>query len=243
MTYGSHMDGRASFLGTLTAGTRTALEQLGTRRNYVAKEVLIEEGDLSRDLVLLLKGTVKVTRSLDSVGVSLVDIRITGDVVGEIAAMDSGPRSATVTACSDVTAILIAWNDLLPFLQGNCETSMALNQVLVQRLRRSNRLRLEFGTHTVLVRLARVLVELADSYGQPCRAEDEVRIDVGLTQQEFADLTGSREDTVHKALARLRKAKLITTGGRQTHIIRMSTLRCTARSGCLPTDGTCHCPA
>ncbi|MGW4379417.1 Crp/Fnr family transcriptional regulator [Kitasatospora sp. NPDC004531] len=221
------MNGRVLFLDTLTTRPRTALERLGTRHNYTVGEVLIEEGDSSRDLVLLHKGMVKVTGRLGRRPASLMDIKIAGDVVGEIAAMDPGLRSATVTACGNVTATLIPWDELLPFLQTNPEAAMALNRVLGQRLRWSNHRRLEFGTYTVPVRLARVLVELAISYGKPSR--DAIRIDVDLTQPELAALIGSRTNTVHKALTQLRQADLISTGERRTHIRNLAGLRRAAR--------------
>ncbi|MEV7121611.1 Crp/Fnr family transcriptional regulator [Kitasatospora griseola] len=227
MTYGSHMDGRALFLETLAEGTRTALERLGTRRHFAVGETLIREGDKSRDLVLLHAGLVKVTKRLGRRTASLMDIKIAGDVVGEIAAVDSGPRSATVTACRTVTATLIPWNNLLPFLQASPETAMALNQVLGQSLRSSILRRLEFSTYTAPVRLARVLVELANSYGKPGR--NATRIDVNLTQTEYADLIGCRTRTAHQALRGFRRADLISTEGQQTCIHDMPGLQRAAR--------------
>ncbi|MFJ5927785.1 Crp/Fnr family transcriptional regulator [Kitasatospora sp. NPDC092948] len=227
MIYGSHMNGRALFLDTLTEGTRTALERLGTRKHFAAGEMLIKEGDKSRDLILLHSGLVKVTNYLGRRTASLMDIKIAGDVVGEIAAVDSGPRSATVTACRMVTTTLIPWHNLLPFLHASPEASMALHQVLGRSLRSSNLRRLEFGTYTAPVRLARVLVELANSYGKPCRKA--TRIDVNLTQTEYADLVGCRTRTAHQALRGFRRAKLISTEGQQTYVHDMPGLQRAAR--------------
>jgi CRP-like cAMP-binding protein len=150
--------------------------------------------------------------------------------VGEVAAMGVGPRSATVTSCGDVSATVVPRNELEPFFLAHPEALLALNRMLCGRLRRADRLRLELGAYPVRVRLARVLVELAESYGQPRRTLrgldwNRVRIDVNLSQSEFAALTASTTHTVHKALAQLRNDEIITTGCSQTSIENMARLR------------------
>ncbi|WP_063991992.1 MULTISPECIES: Crp/Fnr family transcriptional regulator [unclassified Streptomyces] len=228
MTHGSNTEERVPFLHTLSPSAREAFDRLGSRRRYVVGDVLINEGDHARELVVLHEGVVKVTARLDGERVSLMDIRLAGDVVGEVAVMDHGPRSATVTACGDVLATVVPGHALQPFLGAHPEVALALGQVLCGRLRRSDRLRLELGGYPVLVRLARVLVELAESYGEP-GWKQSVRIDVNLSQAEFAALTGSTTHTVHKALAQLREDGLITTGHRRTFVRDMARLRTAAR--------------
>ncbi|WP_455353371.1 Crp/Fnr family transcriptional regulator [Streptomyces sp. SYSU K217416] len=230
MMHGSNPRGRTAFLDTLSPEARAAFTRLGTRRRYAMGDVLIQEGDHAQELVILHEGLVKVTARLDRDRVSLMDIRIAGDVVGEMAAMGAGPRSATVTSCGDVSATVVPRNELEPFLLSHPEASLAVNRMLCGRLRRADRLRLELGGYPVPVRLARVLVELAESYGEPkwtFRGPDwnKMRIDVNLSQSEFAALTASTTHTVHKALAQLRKDEIITTGCRQTSIRDMARLR------------------
>ncbi|MGA5358394.1 Crp/Fnr family transcriptional regulator [Streptomyces purpurascens] len=223
MMHGSNLNGRAAFLDTLSPETRAAFTRLGTRRRYAVGDVLIHEGDHAQELLVLHEGLVKVTARLDRARVSLMDIRIAGDVVGEVAAMGVGPRSATVTACGDVVATVVPRHELEAFLLAHPETLLALNRMLCGRLRRADRLRLEMGGYPVPVRLARVLVELAESYGRTdwnC-----VRIDVHLSQSELAALTASTTHTVHKALAQLRNDEIITTGLRQTFVRDMARLR------------------
>ncbi|MFJ5881738.1 Crp/Fnr family transcriptional regulator [Kitasatospora cineracea] len=223
MDDGSNMDGRSSYLRFLPVEARGALERIGRVRKFTSGEVLIEEGDERREMWLLVEGRAKVTRRLNGRTASLVDLKVAGDVLGEIAAMDCGPRTATVTACCAGEARVVPRPDLQLFLREHPEALTALHQVLGERLRRSDRRRLEFGTYPVLVRLARVLVELAASYGAPAR--NAIRIEVSLSQSEFASLTGSRTNTVHKALAELRRRELISTGERQTHIHDLPGLR------------------
>lgn len=234
MTHASNTGERVPFLHMLSAEAHASFARLGTLRRYARGDVLIHEGDPARELVVIREGLVKVTARLDGGRVRLMDIKITGDVLGELGVLDRGLRSATVTACGDVAATVVPEADLRVFLAGNPEVAMALFQVLCGRLRWSDRRRLEFGGYPVKVRLARVLVELAVSYGQPEESyrqtrRKSVRINVGLSQSELAALTGSEENTVHKMLAQLRNEGLISTGERLTHVRDLARLRKEAR--------------
>jgi len=217
-----------SFLGGLSEPVRTKLLEIGTRCRYLPEEILIREGDCSNHVVLLRSGFVKITARLDNGHEALLAIRVGGDIVGEMAAMDDGaPRSATVTACGEIAASIVRESDLRFFLESHPEAARAVNRIVVQRLRWSNQRRVEFGGYSVKVRLARVLAELAASHGHP--VPRGLVIGVDLTQPELAALTGSAEVTIHKALAELRRDGLITTGYRRTTVLDVNRLREAAR--------------
>jgi CRP/FNR family cyclic AMP-dependent transcriptional regulator len=65
-------------------------------------EVLAREGRIGREFFLILSGSVEVTqrgRRVNTLG--------PGDFFGELAAMDPGPRNATVTALTDLDVLII----------------------------------------------------------------------------------------------------------------------------------------
>ncbi|WP_050501976.1 Crp/Fnr family transcriptional regulator [Streptomyces monomycini] len=223
MMHASGADDHTPFLHTLPTAVRTAFQQLGNRRCYAPRDILISEGDPAHDLVLLREGLVKVTTRLHGEGEGLVDIRRAGDVVGEMAAMDSKPRSATVIAYNDVVATVIPPHDLRPFLAATPEASQALKALLCGRLRRAERKLLIILGFPVKVRLARVLVELTDLYG--CRTRSQYRIDVNLTQAEYAALTGCKVRAIQEAFTELRREDLIDPGYRRTNILNLEKLR------------------
>ncbi|WP_235489942.1 Crp/Fnr family transcriptional regulator [Streptomyces roseoverticillatus] len=223
MMHGWNTDDRTPLPGTLSNEARAAFARLGSRRCYAVGDVLISEGAYVQDLIVLHRGIVKVTARLDGENESLVDIRIAGDVVGEMAALGPGPRSATVTACGDVDATVVPGHELKPFLAANPEVWSALDTVLCSRLHRAVRRRLEFRECSVVVRLARVLVELAALYGR--KGWKALIINVNLSQSEIAALTGCSTETVRKALAHLRDEGHITTGSRKTEVLDLGSLQ------------------
>jgi len=85
--------------------TRAQLEEvarLAERIQVGEGEVLAREGRVGREFFLILSGTVAVTqkgRRVNMLG--------PGDFFGELAAMDPGPRNATVSALSGLDVLII----------------------------------------------------------------------------------------------------------------------------------------
>jgi CRP/FNR family transcriptional regulator, cyclic AMP receptor protein len=85
--------------------TRAQLEdvaRLAERIQVGEGEVLTREGRIGREFFLILSGTVGVTqkgRRVNTLG--------PGEFFGELAALNPGPRNATVTALSDVDVLII----------------------------------------------------------------------------------------------------------------------------------------
>lgn len=93
-----------------SACTEEQLEEiarLAERLRVQKGEVILREGRLGRELYIILKGTVVVTRSGTT-----VNEWGPGDYFGELAAFDAAPRSATVTATSDLDVLIVGPREL-----------------------------------------------------------------------------------------------------------------------------------
>jgi len=96
-------------------------------------EVLFDEGDPGDSMYVVVSGRVRVTRE----GATLADLG-TGECVGEMAALDWEPRSATVAATEPTTLVRLERNDLMDLLADYPELVRALADVLVARLRNAS---------------------------------------------------------------------------------------------------------
>jgi CRP/FNR family transcriptional regulator, cyclic AMP receptor protein len=213
----------SSLVGGLSDGCRRELLALGTELRFGRGRRILEEGDDSTFVVLLRAGFVKVTGRLDDGRETLLAIRTRGDVVGELAALDEHPRSGTVTASSPVEVTVITRGDFLGYLSRRPQANLALNRMLAYRLRQANRRRLDFAGCTAPVRVARVLLELIETYGHR-RARGWV-CDVPISQHDLADLSGTSVETAQITLRRLRAAKALSTGYRTLAIHDMPALQ------------------
>ena len=83
------------------------------------------------------------------------------------------------------------------------DVAIHLAGVVAERLCWANRRRLDFTAYPVKIRLARVLAELAVTYGRR-EAFRGLEIDVELTEPEAATLVGASEISVQRAFRELR---------------------------------------
>ncbi|MFI1993941.1 Crp/Fnr family transcriptional regulator [Actinoplanes sp. NPDC020271] len=186
--------------------SRRALLRLGVERTAAASRVLLREGVQESHVILLDDALAKVTVAMADGRQALIDVRVSGDVIGE-------PRSATVTACRTSRIRIIQRSELRAFLRGHPDAAMELAGIVANRLRTANRRRVDFAAHPVKVRLARILWEIATAYGY--RDHNGIAVDIHLTQDELATMCGAAEITLQKALRDLRTAGIIATGYRR----------------------------
>jgi CRP/FNR family cyclic AMP-dependent transcriptional regulator len=219
-----------SFLDSLEPDEVAWLEHHGVRRRFPQGTTLFHEGQVSDRVMLLAVGRVKIASSAGDGRESVLAFRGPGEVLGELSAIDGGPRSASVITVDPVEALVLPAADFRRFLERTPRATLWLLQRVIARLREADRKRAEFGASDTIGRVAARLVELAERYGT---ADGHgVRIDLPITQEELASWVGSSREGVNKALHTLRELHWVETERRSITVIDMDALR--RRGGYLP---------
>jgi len=119
------------------------------RRHFKAGERILEEGTEGRSLFLIESGHARVMVTLKierRVRPGICDLH-TGDLFGELNLFEQNPRSASVTAVSDVELLEIDGEHLSEYLNQRPEIGYpilkSLFQLMVTRLNKANR-RIEY---------------------------------------------------------------------------------------------------
>jgi pyruvate,water dikinase len=99
-------------------------------RRFAKGETVIMEGTGGAAFFLIDSGQATVSRK----GVEVATLG-PGDYFGEIALIDGGPRSATVTAATDVVCYGLTFWEFRPLVEGNGTIGWKLLQALARRLR------------------------------------------------------------------------------------------------------------
>src|SRR5438270_3631071 len=95
-----------TFMARLTDKARKDLLMLKRPQRFLPETVLLTQGESSQQVYLLRSATlgtsacVKVSARLANGTEALLGIRVSGDVVGELAGLRGSSRNATVTTCS-----------------------------------------------------------------------------------------------------------------------------------------------
>jgi CRP-like cAMP-binding protein len=199
-----------AFFACLDPGGQAAVVAAGRVRRYPARSILFFAGDDAHDVLIVRRGDIKVSVTVDGREVVL-DVLTDGDILGELSAIDGGPRSATAVAVNECEVITIPMASFDALLIEVPSIGIALMRLVSGRLRDASRRQVEYGALDAVGRTCRRLVEMMDRYGQP-DGDGCVLIANPLSQQEIAAWAGlSREATV-KALHALRVLGWVTVG-------------------------------
>jgi flavin reductase (DIM6/NTAB) family NADH-FMN oxidoreductase RutF len=104
----------------------------GVERVYEDGEAIMRVGEPGEAMVLVVEGTATIERGGRKVPVA------PGELVGEIAVLDGGPRTATVVAEGRVRVLEIGRDELMRTLEADPKAATALIAVLASRFRESH---------------------------------------------------------------------------------------------------------
>ena len=217
----------APLFSALDAEAATALRASMVESRVPRGDVIFAEGEPGDRMYVILDGKVKLGQTSVDGRESLLAVLGPGEVFGELSLFDPGPRTATATAVTDVVVIGLGHDNLRPWLAGRPEVAESLLQALAQRLRRTNETLADLVFSDVPGRVAKLLLELADKFGQP--GPEGVQVHHDLTQEELAQLVGASRETVNKALADFTQRGWIVVDQREVILLDMERLARRAR--------------
>jgi CRP-like cAMP-binding protein len=214
----------AGGLGDVVESENAALlREEGRRRKFRTGATLFHEGDHSDWIGLILKGRVKISCFGSDGRERLVAVVGPGELLGELSAIDGEPRSATATAIEPLEAAVLTADEFVAFLETHPGATLGILRSVIGRLRDSDKRRIELGALDTVGRVGRLIVELADRYGE--QGDDGVlRIRLPLSQEELAGWAGASREAVVKALRKLRTRGWIETGRREITVLDLPAL-------------------
>jgi CRP/FNR family cyclic AMP-dependent transcriptional regulator len=212
-----------SFWARLDHEERALLRRAGVVQRFGPGESLSRQGDLQRHVYVLLAGSVEIVTDASTGYEAVLALRGEGDLVGEFAAVDEKPRSATMRALDRIEAVVIPAERFAALCQSNTRVAWAVLTVVVGRVREISRKRTEDGARPVTQRLAALLLELGERYGET--TPDGVVIALPLTQKSMAGLIAASRESVVRGFSRLRRQNLIRTKARRVTILQQEALR------------------
>jgi CRP/FNR family transcriptional regulator/CRP/FNR family cyclic AMP-dependent transcriptional regulator len=205
-----------------------SLEQLTRclrRRVYHRGEVIFHQGDPGDTMHLVRSGRIKIVVPSESGDEAVLAILGPGDCFGELAVIDGGPRSASVVAMEQVETLMLGRQDFLAFFRGNSEAAERLVVNLARIIRRVNEDVADLAFLDLPGRLAKKLLDLADSHGEPTDGGKGIEISVPLTQEELAGMIGATRPSVNKVLGWYEDQGAIQRRGRKIAILKPDMLR------------------
>ena len=221
-----------NFLARLSDRERELIDSKSVRRTYRRGARLFLEGDNAGEVLIIQRGQIKITVASHDGREVLLDVRGSGEVVGEMALIDNSPRSASASSLTTPTEVLaLSVRDFRELVDSDPDFTRALLDEMVRKVRDAAFHQLEFALDDVQGRVARRLLDLDQRFGR-MRA-GIVRVKAPVTQQEIADWAGVSRQAVVKELSALREQGIVETAGSVMTILDREALveRATKLSG------------
>ena len=105
-----------------------------SERRFESRQLLFQAGDPAERVYLVLKGRVKIYQVAENGKEIILDIVGRGDIVGDMAIVEDGERTACAQALDDTVALSISWEDFAYFLQQSPRLGFAMLELTARRL-------------------------------------------------------------------------------------------------------------
>lgn len=167
---------------------------------YQRSEMIFREGEPAERLFLIHEGRVKLSVTSSSGGELLVAVLGRGQIFGELAVIDRGPRAMLARAMEPTMVHALSGDVFWTLLEGRPALARRLLELMARRLRRADQTSQDLVFFDAPTRLARKLLELADEHGEPTGVADQVRITVRVTQEDLAQMIGVTRGSANRLI-------------------------------------------
>lgn len=206
---GAHLLGAVPLFESLTEPELQTISSHAIRRSFPKNTTIIHEGDETDSLYIIEQGKAKAfltNRMGREIVLSLIQ---EGSCFGEIALLDSAPRSASVMTTAPSTLLVITRKDFEQCLADNIHIATNIIRTLTERVRELTDNIKNLALSDVYSRMVSTLYKLAEEQGEVFVVNEK------LTQQDIANMVGASREMVNKIMHDLVKGGYITTKNRQ----------------------------
>ncbi|MBS1215355.1 MAG: cAMP-binding protein [Proteobacteria bacterium] len=177
------------------------------RKSYTRGTTIINAGDPTDALYIVISGRLKVMMSDDEGREVILAILGQGEFFGEMGLVDDAPRSATVIAIEPCELLVMSKADFKKCLGENFDIAMGVMRGLVKRLRDADKKIGSLALMDVYGRVARLLLEMSET------VDGQKVVTKKLPKQDIAKMIGASREMVSRVMKDLQTGGYIEVKG------------------------------
>jgi CRP-like cAMP-binding protein len=194
-----------------------ALVQAAHRRNVQAGEFFFLQGDEAERMYVLVKGRVKLSQVGPDGQQALIRVITPVTLFALVAITAGGSYLVTAQAAEDSQALYWTHSELLEILIRVPTLAVNAMRILAEQLQQIQERFRQATTEPVEKRLAHTLIRLAAQAGK--QIEEGILIDLTLTRQDLAEMSGTTLYTASRMLSRWEEQGIVIAS-RERVVIR-----------------------
>lgn len=188
---------------------------------YETGNEIVRYHDHTNSAFFIAQGEIRVMyHGLSGQEVILCDL-LTGEMFGELTAIDGYPRSATVIARTSVLLASMSALDFQNLIYSNRQIAEVILKRLTGQVRRLTERVYDYSTLAVRNRIQSELLRLARNH---MASANTAIISPAPTQTEIANLVSTHREAVSRELNKLVTSKLIMRQGHDLHVLDVAKL-------------------
>lgn len=191
--------------------TDDELNRIGSKiriEEFKKNEVVLREEDTNEFMYIILFGKVKVIQTTENGKEIILAVHKSDDFFGEVSLIDGKTSPATVQTLENSLIAFIARKDFYLLLSTQDRVLEKLLHIFCSRLRESWERIYILNAKNASDRVKMLFLMLSHQNGD--KTSEGVVLNLKLTHQEIADMTGLSRETVTRILDRLQKNGEIT---------------------------------
>jgi CRP/FNR family cyclic AMP-dependent transcriptional regulator len=185
-------------------------------KEFSRNEVILHEEETNEFMYIILLGKVKAVQSTEEGKEIILAIHQSQEFFGEISLIDGKTSTAAVVSMEESLVAIISKNNFYSLLYSQRKVLENLLRIFCFRLRESWKRIHILNFRDAPQRIRMLLKILVGEKGE--KTSDGIKINLKLTHQEIADMTGLTRETVTRVLNEWRKEGLIVVT-RSRHIV------------------------
>jgi CRP-like cAMP-binding protein len=186
-------------------------------RHVDAAGTFFVEGDPAASFFVLVNGSVKMTQVTPEGHQVVLRLLASGDAFGGVAAFGGATYPVTAEAVTDSSALEWPGDVMARLMERHPKLALNALRFVAGRLHELQVQYRQLATEKVERRVARALLRLVQQAGR--RIDSGVLIDLPLSREDIAQMTGTTLFTVSRIISRF-EAEGILEAGRQRMVIR-----------------------
>jgi len=172
-------------------------------KRYKKHEVILFEEDTTEYMYIILNGKTKVIQTTEDGKEILLAMHLSGEFFGEMSLLDGKTSPATVVAMEDSSVAIISRQEFYSLIRAQKRILDNLLLILCSRLRDSWEKIQLLNLKNASQRIKILFLMLSDKYGE--KTAEGVTLNIRLTHQEIAEMTGMTRETVTRMIDKWQK--------------------------------------
>ncbi len=172
-------------------------------KRYKKHEVILFEEDTTEYMYIILNGKTKVAQTTEDGKEILLAMHHSGEFFGEMSLLDGKTSPATVVAMEDSSVAIISRQEFYSLIRAQQKVLDNLLLILCSRLRDSWEKIQLLNLKNASQRIKILFLMLSDRYGE--KTAEGVTLNIKLTHQEIAEMTGMTRETVTRMIDKWQK--------------------------------------